>query len=938
MYPQRYLAEGSKLQLDGTGIQLHTSGGWIEKSKVEGTLQASPDPVLGFQRSIDNEDHFLLEDACADAVNNTKEFILMEEPWHKQVVDRSTIAVDTPDEFGRHVVDASRDVNHDNSPATRVIGESFEAFILENSMDLTIGEGTYLTIDNDYIDGTELAIRIVMEGTDANNPQSDAGDYILAEDWGSSIMQESGLNIGDYPDVTGDAFIDEGEDWSTISHLLLDGTDSSGSHSGDYVIGEEEPDFVGDSITDSDGASGTVVTSDVGSLVFGTDVVSNKPGYYRNTDHHISDGVIKLQDSYFYQDFSYEVRIGQSVNLYMNELKKAVHPTGFAAFGRVTIASNVAASIQTPTATSVIDYTGDTDLFTPTLASMLDNIFQIQIPRRLEVGRWNEGEVFDRLGLESPYIFRMEDDTGFLTINESGHILQQEGSSDYIVLNGTDGSSSNADSYIYTNVDDAGSFYLGEEDDRPSENLITEDNLNNQRIGTERSSAPEANSELELLQKVKVKVELPQATYYAKAGGWTGGLPLVKDGVAVSSKVEMEDGTSGRTPTIVRDVILLDGVEQGSGSVGDQGSYLQWEDETDADFGSGLSIADLQYRRNDDFVLEQSATFNEIISLEYATDTWVDVNTPNLLLLDRTDGAGTNAGSRVLHQDSVDSYGDDLVLDGTDGSSTNAGAKFVSEDILDGEISLGELEVPYTFVMEGNGLGDTAGGDRLVAEDSEEGGEIILESRFEVFLLEGDTWGRIMSETDGDGAMAQEEATCEGFGQNMVVENATTPQLGGVFHLETVAIEAEDGTGTVAPEINYRESNIVHFTRPSVIRKETVGKIALQDEREPIGVELETETGAGNLVLNGTSGIGANAGSKIQYEKLLHRILEQHHPGFALLDGTNGSSANAGSYIEFEIGTRPPFDYTLEGDDEDATYDSTQTTYDSTQQTYDATT
>ena len=70
----------------------------------------------------------------------------------------------------------------------------------------------------------------------------------------------------------------------------------------------------------------------------------------------------------------------------------------------------------------------------------------------------------------------------------------------------------------------------------------------------------------------------------------------------------------------------------------------------------------------------------------------------------------------------------------------------------------------------------------------------------------------------------------------------------------------------------------------------------------------------------------------------MHRILEQHHPGFALLDGTNGSSANAGSYIEFEIGTRPPFDYTLEGDDEDATYDSTQTTYDSTQQTYDATT
>jgi len=946
MYPRGFLSRGDRLQLDGSSIQLHTSGGWINKDRVIGTLQATPDPILGYQRSVDDTEHFLLEDACADTTNNTQEYLLMENPHHKVVVDRTAVKIDEPDVFGRYVVDSSKTINHGSatisldgsfSDVTRLMGENLEGFILEDSMNVTIGEGTYLTIDNDFIDGAINDIRIVMEGTDGNYPQADAGDFILAEDWGASIMQESGLNIGDYPDVTGDAFIDEGEDWSSTCFILLDGMDSSGSHAGSYLIEETAPDFVGGTITDNDGATATIVSSDTGTLTFGTDVISDKPGYYRNTDHHISDGVIKLQDSYFYQDFSYEIRLGQSVNLYMNELKKAIHPTGFAAFGRVTIATQVAASIQTPTATGVIDYTGDTDLFTPTLASMFDNIFQIQIPRRLSVGRWNEGEVFDKIGMESPYLFRMEDDTGYLTINESGDIIQQENSSDYIVLNGTDGSSTNAGDYIYSNVDNAGSFYLGELSDS-SEHIIAEDYYHNVLMGTERSSAPSYNKELELLQKVKVTVNLPQAIYYAKAGGWTGGLPLIKDGYSSSHNMEMEDGSSGRIPTIVRDVILLDGVEQGSGAVADIGDYLVWEEETDPDYGTDLSIEDLQYRSNDDIVLEQSATFNDIVALEYATDTWVDVNTPNLLLLNGTDGSSSNANSRLLNQDDVNSYGDDLVLDGIDSSSTGAGAKIVSEDILNGEISINEIETAFTLALEGKGIGDSGSDGRILAESvdtSNEDGEVILESRFDVFLIEGDTWGRVMSESDG--GMAQEDGESEGLGQNMIVENATTPQLGGIFKLESVALEAEDATGTVAPDINFQDSNLVHFTRPAVIRKEAVGRIALQDERQPVGLMQEGIGPQDSLVLDGTTGIGGNAGSKIEGETMIHIILEQHHPGFVLLNGTDGSSSNAGEYVDFEIGTRPPFDYTLQSDEFDATYDSTQTTYDTTQQTYDAT-
>ena len=43
----------------------------------------------------------------------------------------------------------------------------------------------------------------------------------------------------------------------------------------------------------------------------------------------------RLQDSLFYQQFSYEVQTGVGANAYLDELKKAVHPSGFAVFGKL---------------------------------------------------------------------------------------------------------------------------------------------------------------------------------------------------------------------------------------------------------------------------------------------------------------------------------------------------------------------------------------------------------------------------------------------------------------------------------------------------------------------------------------------------------------------------------------------------------------------------
>ena len=81
----------------------------------------------------------------------------------------------------------------------------------------------------------------------------------------------------------------------------------------------------------------------------------------------------RIQDSYYYQDYSYEVQVGVSLGDYVNELKKSVHPAGFRPFGKVSIASLVSVAV-TDTATGVQEFSGD-DTFSPILASTFETIF-----------------------------------------------------------------------------------------------------------------------------------------------------------------------------------------------------------------------------------------------------------------------------------------------------------------------------------------------------------------------------------------------------------------------------------------------------------------------------------------------------------------------------------------------------------------------------------
>ena len=69
---------------------------------------------------------------------------------------------------------------------------------------------------------------------------------------------------------------------------------------------------------------------------------SNKVGSYPIDGlSTLGEAKVRIQDSRYYQQFAYEVQVGAGLSQYINELRKAVHPSGFNVFGKVTIASTV---------------------------------------------------------------------------------------------------------------------------------------------------------------------------------------------------------------------------------------------------------------------------------------------------------------------------------------------------------------------------------------------------------------------------------------------------------------------------------------------------------------------------------------------------------------------------------------------------------------------
>ena len=102
------------------------------------------------------------------------------------------------------------------------------------------------------------------------------------------------------------------------------------------------PDKSGETITGSNSGSTAILDSyEAVSLKADDGVLGQTSGRFLNEDGFLDERTKKIQDSYYYQDFSYVVKSSNSINIWRDQLLASVHPAGWAVFGQVDIATAV---------------------------------------------------------------------------------------------------------------------------------------------------------------------------------------------------------------------------------------------------------------------------------------------------------------------------------------------------------------------------------------------------------------------------------------------------------------------------------------------------------------------------------------------------------------------------------------------------------------------
>ena len=269
----------------------------------------------------------------------------------------------------------------------------------ESILNFVQNEGSNLLLNRYHENKSANSQFILLNGIDSDG--ANAGGVLQSEDFGNVLILDG--TDSDSADIMSGFLLD---DETGDGDIILNGTDSSSTDVDFNLINEDPIDFSNNNvtITDSSGATGTIINADIATTDITVATTSTSAGQYAGVESIIDEDLIRIQDSYYYQQFSYEVRVGASLSTYINELKKAVHPAGFAPFGKVTIATALSAAITG--ASGVSGYTGrlPEETFSPILASTLETIFDQTFQLRLQATNSAIGNKNDQILYETGHV------------------------------------------------------------------------------------------------------------------------------------------------------------------------------------------------------------------------------------------------------------------------------------------------------------------------------------------------------------------------------------------------------------------------------------------------------------------------------------------------------------------------------------------------------
>ena len=813
---------------------------------------------IGLDASATDDEYLVLEDGTGETAGSA---IVLEFPGtssiqQKRIITEASTQLPSAIQDGdsRLITDASFPYFFPTSES----GDPTGFFLLEGTS-TTVVDGLF-TDENSKLLNEEFGDnnQIILNGTDSDGTDENA-----------LLLQN----------------VDEGD-----GQVILDGTNSSATNAGDHALQENDDiDFFEDAtkinphpttITSSSGASAKVTKANIASGVASiSPTAETAKTYGQDITSLIGEDLNRIQDSYYYQQFSYEVQVGSGLNSYLEQLKKAVHPAGFAIFGKVKIASSVSAAITNAGSSLGGGYYSDLstvapdDKFSPILASTFEVLFDETFQRRL--GTNPQGN--DVGAYEQRVILEDAEDVTFIT--------------DAILLDGTDSSSSDAGSFLReeetafirlderiqieeatdTTATSPESFIIQESGDRIiseagialSNNLALDGTGDSGHVsptdaggdilldGTDSDGTDyESSLELEIASSDHVgKFNLfaltnEDNTLLNEAGGSqqleTSNVGGGSDyDLSIVSIISTKVNIPLATPRRANNGLTLLGVDPFHNS----STALGLEKGTQTNGKLAINFSQDRFGflvdEGENFLMEDDPNNNSHFRftniLEYNFDD---------IVLNGTDGSSTNAGDNIL-------------LDGTDENSSDAGSILNGESVLTYDnITLSDIIRPDLIVLSHDSqLGDDRGQDHEVDSANTRPSEPVA------ILLEE-------SQVSGFFRQENETTASEHYGDKIVLENKTGVGFNNKLIFESDRLEAEDGSsnGTV-PFQNLTNSNFEPFVRGSFIQTDQYGAITLEDT-----------VGDGAVILNGTDGSSTDAGDRIRFELATDDNINNNYP------------------------------------------------------------
>ena len=316
---------GSALTFTNTGTQGQNASGFI--SVVNGGFAPEANTP-----GMDATDHIVLEDETQRGDQYFGDKIVQEAETNSNLGDITDIfltnngsgyitlpTISTSGGSGAKLLAFGSDIGRVIGLKTNELGEGYEAspsppsIVFRNNLILTSVTGTFA--DDDTITGAGGAT-------------------------GTQVSFDSDRNLLIVKDVTGS-----------------------------FVLNE--------TISSSSGGSGTLKKLDVASATVNVVSVADTDGKFINEDGNISEQTMKVQDSLYYQDFSYVLKVGKSIDAWRDAFKKTMHTAGFYFTGQVDLVSTLNAQIKAPV-DGEISGKSQTPIF-----SILNTLFSTLFGRRL---------------------------------------------------------------------------------------------------------------------------------------------------------------------------------------------------------------------------------------------------------------------------------------------------------------------------------------------------------------------------------------------------------------------------------------------------------------------------------------------------------------------------------------------------------------------------